>query len=106
MANGGGYGWALAAGFNAALAAISAKFFATLLLKYGMVVLFNVTMGGVMSTASKLCHPSRQLSQTSLPTSSRQGLQGISCFMSPCLLSGLQVPVLSFLVFLSLANQA
>ncbi|RLN43083.1 hypothetical protein C2845_PM01G00400 [Panicum miliaceum] len=30
MANGGGYGWALAAGFNAALAAISAKFFATL----------------------------------------------------------------------------
>ena len=30
MANGGGYGWALAAGFNAALAAISAKFFSTL----------------------------------------------------------------------------
>jgi hypothetical protein len=30
MANGGGYVWALAAGFNAALAAISAKFFATL----------------------------------------------------------------------------
>ncbi|XP_062209716.1 uncharacterized protein LOC133911479 [Phragmites australis] len=46
MANGGGYGWALAAGFNAALAAISAKFFETLLLKYGMVILFNVTMWG------------------------------------------------------------
>ncbi|KAG2555104.1 uncharacterized protein LOC120647469 isoform X1 [Panicum virgatum] len=46
MANGGGYGWALAAGCNAALAAISAKFFATLLLKYGMVILFNVTMWG------------------------------------------------------------
>lgn len=30
MANGGGYVWALAAGFNAALAAISAKFIATL----------------------------------------------------------------------------
>jgi hypothetical protein len=28
-ASGGGYGWALAAGFNAALAAISAKFFAS-----------------------------------------------------------------------------
>jgi hypothetical protein len=28
MARGGGYGWALAAGLNAALAAISAKFFA------------------------------------------------------------------------------
>ncbi|KAL6589370.1 hypothetical protein ACP70R_013105 [Stipagrostis hirtigluma subsp. patula] len=46
MANGGGYGWALAAGFNAALAAISAKFFAPPLLKYGMVILFNVTMWG------------------------------------------------------------
>nr|CAB3497213.1 unnamed protein product [Digitaria exilis] len=46
MANGGGYLWALAAGFNAALAAISAKFFATLLIKYGMVILFNVTMWG------------------------------------------------------------
>jgi hypothetical protein len=30
MANGGGYVWALAAGFNAALAAIFAKFIATL----------------------------------------------------------------------------
>ncbi|AQL09833.1 uncharacterized protein [Zea mays] len=46
MANGCGYVWALAAGFNAALAAISAKFFSTLLLKYGMVILFNVTMWG------------------------------------------------------------
>ncbi|KAJ1298996.1 hypothetical protein BS78_01G497200 [Paspalum vaginatum] len=46
MANSGGYGWALAAGFNAALAAISAKFFASLFLKYGMVILFNVTMWG------------------------------------------------------------
>ncbi|XP_047083959.1 uncharacterized protein LOC124695114 [Lolium rigidum] len=46
MASGGGYAWALAAGLNAALAAISAKFFATTLLKYGMVILFNVTMWG------------------------------------------------------------
>uniref|UniRef100_J3LJI3 Uncharacterized protein n=1 Tax=Oryza brachyantha TaxID=4533 RepID=J3LJI3_ORYBR len=43
---GGGYGWALAAGLNAALAAISAKFFAPPLVKYGMVILFNVTMWG------------------------------------------------------------
>ena len=34
MANGSGYGWALEAGFNAALAAISAKFFATLVPRY------------------------------------------------------------------------
>ncbi|XP_015630729.1 uncharacterized protein [Oryza sativa Japonica Group] len=46
MARGGGYGWALAAGLNAALAAISAKFFAPPLLKYSMVILFNVTMWG------------------------------------------------------------
>ncbi|KAI4995368.1 hypothetical protein ZWY2020_035271 [Hordeum vulgare] len=46
MASGGGYAWALAAGLNAALAAISAKFFAPMLLKYGMVILFNVTMWG------------------------------------------------------------
>uniref|UniRef100_A0A0E0K879 EamA domain-containing protein n=1 Tax=Oryza punctata TaxID=4537 RepID=A0A0E0K879_ORYPU len=46
MARGGGYGWALAAGLNAALAAVSAKFFAPPLLKYSMVILFNVTMWG------------------------------------------------------------
>ncbi|KAK6939378.1 hypothetical protein RJ641_028909 [Dillenia turbinata] len=41
-----GYIWAVAAGFNAALAAISAKFFSSLFVKYGMVIMFNVTMWG------------------------------------------------------------
>uniref|UniRef100_A0A1J3HPJ8 Uncharacterized protein n=1 Tax=Noccaea caerulescens TaxID=107243 RepID=A0A1J3HPJ8_NOCCA len=39
-----GYVWAVAAGFNAALAAISAKFFSALVIKYGLVVLCNVIM--------------------------------------------------------------
>ncbi|WZZ59530.1 hypothetical protein YC2023_059637 [Brassica napus] len=41
-----GYIWAISAGFNAALAAISAKFFSSLVLKYGLVVLCNVVMWG------------------------------------------------------------
>ncbi|KAG9143791.1 hypothetical protein Leryth_011460 [Lithospermum erythrorhizon] len=41
-----GYVWAIFAGANAAFAAISAKFFATNLLKYGLVILFNVVMWG------------------------------------------------------------
>ncbi|KAF5740826.1 hypothetical protein HS088_TW11G00906 [Tripterygium wilfordii] len=41
-----GYAWAVSAGLNAALAAISAKFFSSLLIKYALVVLLNVTMWG------------------------------------------------------------
>uniref|UniRef100_A0A1D1ZGD4 Putative 4-amino-4-deoxy-L-arabinose-phosphoundecaprenol flippase subunit ArnE n=1 Tax=Anthurium amnicola TaxID=1678845 RepID=A0A1D1ZGD4_9ARAE len=41
-----GYGWAAAAGLCAALAAVSAKLFSNQLLKYGLVVLWNVTMWG------------------------------------------------------------
>ncbi|XP_020263161.1 transmembrane protein 42, partial [Asparagus officinalis] len=37
---------AFAAGLNAALAAVSAKFFSSQLLKYNMVIFFNVTMWG------------------------------------------------------------
>ncbi|KAL3639096.1 hypothetical protein CASFOL_017003 [Castilleja foliolosa] len=40
-----GYAWAISAGLNAALAAISAKFFASQL-KYGLVIFFNVIMWG------------------------------------------------------------
>ncbi|PKU72946.1 hypothetical protein MA16_Dca007509 [Dendrobium catenatum] len=42
----GGHSWAVAAGLNAALAAVSAKFFASLFLRYGLVLFFNVTMWG------------------------------------------------------------
>ncbi|KAK8944422.1 hypothetical protein KSP39_PZI007654 [Platanthera zijinensis] len=41
-----GYLWAVAAGANAALAAISARFFSSLFLKYGLVLFFNATMWG------------------------------------------------------------
>ncbi|XP_052201613.1 uncharacterized protein LOC127807637 [Diospyros lotus] len=41
-----GYGWAVSAGINAALAAISAKLFSSQLLKYGSVIFFNVIMWG------------------------------------------------------------
>ncbi|KAK8472535.1 hypothetical protein PHAVU_002G236200 [Phaseolus vulgaris] len=42
--NGKGYAWAVSAGFNAALAAISVKLPLHQFLRYGMVLLFNVTM--------------------------------------------------------------
>ncbi|XP_020095216.1 uncharacterized protein LOC109714898 [Ananas comosus] len=41
-----GYGWALAAGINAALAAVAAKFFSSQILKYGFVICFNLIMWG------------------------------------------------------------
>lgn len=41
-----GYAWAVAAGLCAAFAAISAKFFSTPLVKYSLVIIFNVTMWG------------------------------------------------------------
>ncbi|CAA0841199.1 Unknown protein [Striga hermonthica] len=40
-----GYAWAASAGLNAALAAISAKFFSSQL-KYALVIFFNVIMWG------------------------------------------------------------
>ncbi|KAK1555911.1 hypothetical protein Q3G72_033246 [Acer saccharum] len=43
---GKGYAWAFSAGLNAALAAVSAKFFSSQFIKYGLVILFNVTMWG------------------------------------------------------------
>ncbi|KAI5656141.1 hypothetical protein M9H77_24934 [Catharanthus roseus] len=41
-----GYAWAVSAGLNAALAAISAKFFQPQLVRYGLVILFNAIMWG------------------------------------------------------------
>ncbi|KAL7244881.1 hypothetical protein ACSBR2_000261 [Camellia fascicularis] len=41
-----GYAWAISAGLNAALAAISAKLFASLIVRYGLVIFFNVIMWG------------------------------------------------------------
>ncbi|XP_059637021.1 uncharacterized protein LOC132279111 isoform X2 [Cornus florida] len=41
-----GYAWALSAGLNAALAAISAKFFSSQFIRYGLVIFFNAIMWG------------------------------------------------------------
>ncbi|URD79326.1 cell growth defect factor 2 [Musa troglodytarum] len=41
-----GYAWALSAGLNAALAAVSAKFVPSQFPRYGLVILFNVIMWG------------------------------------------------------------
>ncbi|KAF5183604.1 cell growth defect protein [Thalictrum thalictroides] len=42
-----GYAWAISAGFNAAFAAIAAKFFSdSQLVKYGFIIFFNVMMWG------------------------------------------------------------
>jgi hypothetical protein len=42
--DGKGYAWAVSAGLNAALAAIFAKLSFHIFTKYGLVILFNVTM--------------------------------------------------------------
>ncbi|XVF35997.1 hypothetical protein REPUB_Repub19eG0020200 [Reevesia pubescens] len=41
-----GYAWAISAGINAAFAAVSAKLFLPPLVRYGLVVIFNVIMWG------------------------------------------------------------
>ncbi|GMY28304.1 cell growth defect protein [Fagus crenata] len=41
-----GYAWAFSAGLTAALAAISAKLFTSQFVRFGLVILFNVTMWG------------------------------------------------------------
>ncbi|KAL2892832.1 Transmembrane protein 42 [Bienertia sinuspersici] len=41
-----GYAWAIAAGFTAALAAIFAKIFSSQIVKYSLVIMFNMTMWG------------------------------------------------------------
>ncbi|KAH0990557.1 hypothetical protein GBA52_002040 [Prunus armeniaca] len=41
-----GYAWAISAGLNAALAAVSAKLITPQIVRYGLVILFNATMWG------------------------------------------------------------
>ncbi|KAL9232424.1 hypothetical protein vseg_007538 [Gypsophila vaccaria] len=50
---GKGYGWAVAAGANAALAAISAKLISSQLLKPVFVIIFNVTMWACFTNSLK-----------------------------------------------------
>ncbi|KAL6272580.1 hypothetical protein ACE6H2_023272 [Prunus campanulata] len=41
-----GYAWAISAGLNAALAAVSAKLITPQIVRYGLVILLNATMWG------------------------------------------------------------
>ncbi|XP_019244943.1 PREDICTED: uncharacterized protein LOC109224843 isoform X1 [Nicotiana attenuata] len=79
----GGYVWAVAAGFNAALAAISAKFFSSQLIKYGCVVIFNVTMWGCYVNSLKALS-SLQATVTNFATNFlSSGLAGFLLFQEP-----------------------
>ncbi|KAJ9166010.1 hypothetical protein P3X46_020812 [Hevea brasiliensis] len=49
-----GYGWAVSAGINAALAAIAAKFFYNQFVRYSLVVICNVTMWGCYVNSLKV----------------------------------------------------
>ncbi|KAM3341708.1 hypothetical protein CQW23_11012 [Capsicum baccatum] len=78
-----GYVWAIAAGFNAALAAISAKFFSSQLIKCGCVILFNVTMWGCYVNSLKALS-SLQATVTNFATNFlSSGLAGFLLFREP-----------------------
>ncbi|KAJ4784080.1 Cell growth defect factor 2 [Rhynchospora pubera] len=78
-----GYAWAVAAGLNAALAAISAKFFSSQILKYAMVVFCNVTMWGCYVNSLKALS-SLQATVTNFATNFiSSGLAGYFLFEEP-----------------------
>eukprot|EP00268_Persea_americana_P017044 TRINITY_DN18149_c0_g1_i1.p1 TRINITY_DN18149_c0_g1~~TRINITY_DN18149_c0_g1_i1.p1 ORF type:complete len:118 (-),score=16.68 TRINITY_DN18149_c0_g1_i1:516-869(-) len=78
-----GYAWAISAGLNAALAAISAKFFSSQLVKYGFVIFFNVTMWGCYVNSLKAL-PSLQATVTNFATNFlSSGLAGFFLFGEP-----------------------
>ncbi|KAK7247128.1 hypothetical protein RIF29_42005 [Crotalaria pallida] len=64
---GGGYAWAVSAGLNAALAAISTKLPLPQVVRYGMVLLFNVTMWASYVNSLKAL-PSLQATVTNFAT--------------------------------------
>ncbi|XP_068646512.1 uncharacterized protein [Aristolochia californica] len=78
-----GYAWAISAGLNAALAAVSAKLFSSLLLKYGLVIFFNVTMWGCYVNSLKAL-PSLLATVTNFATNFlMSGLAGFFLFEEP-----------------------
>ncbi|XP_062076999.1 uncharacterized protein LOC133781904 [Humulus lupulus] len=75
-----GYGWAVSAGLNAALAAISAKLFSShQIIRCGLVVLFNLTMWGCYVNSLRPLS-SLQATLTNFLTS---GLAGYFLFEEP-----------------------
>ncbi|KAK9073280.1 hypothetical protein SSX86_007604 [Deinandra increscens subsp. villosa] len=78
-----GYGWAVSAGLNAAFAAISAKFITPQLVRYGMVILFNVMMWGCYVNSLKALS-SLQATVTNFATNFlSSGLAGFFLFEEP-----------------------
>ncbi|XP_062023043.1 uncharacterized protein LOC133739310 [Rosa rugosa] len=78
-----GYAWAVSAGLNAALAAVSAKLITPQILRYGMVVLFNVTMWGCYVNSLKALS-SLQATVTNFAANFlSSGLAGYSLFQEP-----------------------
>ncbi|KAG9443074.1 hypothetical protein H6P81_018928 [Aristolochia fimbriata] len=78
-----GYAWAILAGLNAALAALSAKLFSSLLLKYGLVIFFNVVMWGCYVNSLKAL-PSLLATVTNFATNFlTSGLAGFFLFEEP-----------------------
>ncbi|KAM0035755.1 putative transmembrane protein [Helianthus debilis subsp. tardiflorus] len=78
-----GYSWAVSAGLNAAFAAISAKFITPQLIRYGMVILFNVMMWGCYVNSLKALS-SLQATVTNFATNFlSSGLAGFFLFQEP-----------------------
>ncbi|XP_057974993.1 uncharacterized protein LOC131162481 isoform X1 [Malania oleifera] len=78
-----GYAWAISAGLNAALAAISAKLFSSLFIKYGLVIMFNATMWGCYVNSLKALS-SLQATVTNFATNFlSSGLAGFFLFEEP-----------------------
>ncbi|PON93851.1 cell growth defect protein [Trema orientale] len=78
-----GYAWAVSAGVNAALAAISAKLFTSQIIRYGLVILFNVTMWGCYVNSLKALS-SLQATVTNFATNFlTSGLAGYFLFQEP-----------------------
>ncbi|KAI3684935.1 hypothetical protein L6452_34164 [Arctium lappa] len=78
-----GYGWAVSAGLCAALAAISAKFITPQLVRYGMVIFFNVVMWGCYVNSLKALS-SLQATVTNFATNFlSSGLAGFFLFDEP-----------------------
>ncbi|KAF4358322.1 hypothetical protein CsatB_008826 [Cannabis sativa] len=81
--NKAGYAWAVSAGLNAALAAISAKLFTTQIIRYGLIILFNVTMWGCYVNSLKALS-SLQATVTNFATNFlTSGLAGYFLFQEP-----------------------
>ncbi|KAJ4954970.1 hypothetical protein NE237_011753 [Protea cynaroides] len=96
-----GYAWAILAGLNAALAAIAAKLIFSQLIKYGLVIFFNVIMWGCYINSLKALS-SLQATVTNFATNFlSSGLAGFLLFeesLSPQWFAGATLIVLGVFI--------